>query len=111
MKGIHKRVDTWKTTEKSCSDFDPGNLEGIRLSGAFHFRMVQRKIAARNRKINAITSKLDTWKEPNPGSEFPMDKNNNWAAVKDPRKFGSVAHFQQSKQQNARRTSRLKQVT
>ncbi|KAH3819398.1 uncharacterized protein LOC127881770 [Dreissena polymorpha] len=109
MKGIHKRVDTWKSVDRSCSDLDPGKEK--EYGSVAHFRMVQMKNAARNRKINAITSKLDTWKEPNPGSEYSMGRQKNWEAVKDPRKFGSIAHFQQAKQQNASRTVRLKQAT
>ncbi|KAH3819387.1 hypothetical protein DPMN_121120 [Dreissena polymorpha] len=109
LKGIHKRVDTWKSVDRSCSDLDPGKEK--EYGSVAHFKMVQMKNAARNRKMNAITSKLHTWKEQNPGSEYSMDRQNNWGAVKDPRKFGSVAHFQQAKQQNASRTSCLKQAT
>ncbi|KAH3775926.1 uncharacterized protein LOC127845397 [Dreissena polymorpha] len=109
MKCVHKRVDTWKSTERSCSDLDPDKEK--EYGSVAHFRMVQRKNAARNRKMNAITSKLDTWTEPNPGSEYSTLRQNNCTALQDPRKFGSVAHFQKAKQQNARRTSRLKQAT
>ena len=104
LSSIKSSLDTWKTKEEEVPK------KRAEYGSVAHNNQIKLDNAMRKRRMEEIHSNLDTWNAPNPGSKYSLQRKAEWDPVREPGKYGSVAHFHQIKSNNAKRKKRMNNI-
>ena len=94
LNSIETKVDAWNREDtKHMATMVPRSLE---YGSVDHYKMIKEDSTARNRAMNHVKSKINTWNAPAHNSAYSAQRKDKWKHEMNPKKFGTVAHFQQS---------------
>ncbi|XP_052763992.1 uncharacterized protein LOC128205954 [Mya arenaria] len=107
LNNVSNKIDSWKP--ESMRNI-PVSQKSMQYGSVDHFRKIKEDNARRNQKLTKVKSKLETWNEANQGSINSIQRKDDWRPVVNPKEFGSVAHYHQSKMKYQKQSKCLNQV-